>query len=208
RAAPPRRGDLRGDVRLGPFSSALLADVDLVCISPGLSLAEPLVGEALARGIPVLGDIELFAWQNHAPVLAVTGTNGKSTVAALAGHRRRSAGLDCEVAGNFSPPVLEALLGRASAPAAWVLELSSYQLETTWTLDAAAGTVLNLSEDHFDRYAGLADYGAAKARIFQGHGIQVLNRDDPASLAMALPRRRVVSFGLDAPPAAHDFGVA
>src|SRR5262249_56728016 len=78
----------------------------------------------------------------------------------------------------------------------------------TWTLGAAAGTVLNLSEDRFDRYVGLADYGAAKARIFQGHGIQVLNRDDPASLAMALPRRRVVSFGLDAPPAAHDFGVA
>ncbi|HSU77729.1 MAG TPA: UDP-N-acetylmuramoyl-L-alanine--D-glutamate ligase, partial [Burkholderiales bacterium] len=97
---------------------------------------------------------------------------------------------------------------RAAAPAAWVLELSSYQLETTWTLDAAAATMLNLSEDHLDRYAGLADYGAAKARIFLGHGIQVLNRDDPASAAMALSGRRVVSFGLDAPATAHDFGVA
>jgi len=208
RAAPPRRGDLTGDVRLGAFTPALLADVDLVCISPGLSLAEPLVGEALARGIPVLGDVELFALENHAPVLAVTGTNGKSTVTALSGHLLRSAGVDCEVAGNISPPVLEALLARASAPAAWVLELSSYQLETTWSLNAAAATVLNLSEDHLDRYAGLADYGAAKARIFQGQGIQVLNRDDPASRAMALPGRRVVTFGLDAPPAAHDFGVA
>ena len=207
RAAPPGRGALTGDVQLGPFTPALLAQVDLVCISPGLSLAEPLVGEALARGIPVLGDIELFAWENRAPVLAVTGTNGKSTVTALTGHLLRSAGVECEVAGNISPPVLEALLARAAAPAAWVLELSSYQLETTWTLDAAAATMLNLSEDHLDRYAGLADYGAAKARIFLGHGIQVLNRDDPASAAMALSGRRVVSFGLDAPATAHDFGV-
>jgi len=208
RAAPPRRVDLAGDVRLGPFTPALLAGVDLVCISPGLSLAEPLVGEALSRGIPVLGDIELFAWENQVPVLAVTGTNGKSTVSALTGHLLRSAALDCEVAGNISPPVLEALLARATPPAAWVLELSSYQLETTWTLDAAAATMLNLSEDHLDRYAGLADYGAAKARVFQGNGIQVLNRDDAASAAMALPGRSVVTFGLDAPPAARDFGVA
>ena len=208
RAAPPRRADLAGDVRLGPFTPALLAGVDLVCISPGLSLAEPLVGEALSRGIPVLGDIELFAWENQVPVLAVTGTNGKSTVSALTGHLLRSAALDCEVAGNISPPVLEALLARATPPAAWVLELSSYQLETTWTLDAAAATMLNLSEDHLDRYAGLADYGAAKARVFQGNGIQVLNRDDAASAAMALPGRSVVTFGLDAPPAARDFGVA
>ena len=207
RAAPPRRADLAGDVRLGAFTPALLAEVDLVCISPGLSLAEPLVGEALSRGIPVLGDVELFAWENRAPVLAVTGTNGKSTVTALTGHLLRSAGVDCAVAGNISPPVLDALLARVAPPAAWVLELSSYQLETTWTLDASAATMLNLSEDHLDRYAGLADYGAAKARIFQGTGIQVLNRDDPASMAMALPGRRVVTFGLDAPPSAHDFGV-
>ncbi len=208
RSAPPRRVDLAGDVRLGPFTPALLADVDLVCISPGLSLAEPLVGEALSRGIPVLGDIELFAWENPMPVLAVTGTNGKSTVSALTGHLLRSAGIDCEVAGNISPPVLDALLARAAPPAAWVLELSSYQLETTWTLNPTAATMLNLSEDHLDRYAGLADYGAAKARVFQGDGIQVLNRDDAASAAMALPGRRAVTFGLDAPAAARDFGVA
>ena len=208
RAAPPRRAALAGDVQLGRFTPALLAEVDLVCISPGLSLAEPIIGEALSRGIPVLGDIELFAWQNHAPVFAVTGTNGKSTVTALTGHLLHSAGVDCEVAGNISPPVLDALMARDKAPAAWVLELSSYQLETTWTLNAAAATMLNLSEDHFDRYADLADYGAAKARIFQGAGIQVLNRDDPASMAMALPGRRVVSFGLDAPPTTRDYGVA
>ncbi|HZD19641.1 MAG TPA: UDP-N-acetylmuramoyl-L-alanine--D-glutamate ligase [Burkholderiales bacterium] len=207
RNAPPRREALAGDVHLGPFTAALLANVDLVCISPGLALTEPLVGEALARGIAVVGDIELFAWENHAPVLAVTGTNGKSTVTALTGHLLGSAGMDCEVAGNISPPVLDALLARPTAPQAWVLELSSYQLETTWTLNAAAATLLNLSEDHLDRYAGLADYGAAKARIFQGSGIQVLNRNDHASAAMALAGRRVVTFGLDAPPTADDFGV-
>ena len=206
RVAPPRRDELQGDLRFGRFTPALLTDVDLVCISPGLSLAEPLVGEALSRGIPVLGDIELFAWENRAPVLAVTGTNGKSTVTALTGHLLRSAGIDCEVAGNISPPVLDALMARAMPPAAWSLELSSYQLETTWTLNAVAATMLNLSEDHLDRYGGLADYGAAKARIFRGDGIQVLNRDDAASTAMALRGRRVVTFGLDAPPSARDFG--
>ena len=207
RSAPPRRGDFAGDVRLGAFTAALLADVDLLCISPGLPLADALVAEALARGIPVLGDIELFAWENTAPVLAVTGTNGKSTVTALTGHLLRTAGVDCEVAGNISPPVLEAAMRRNAPPAAWVLELSSYQLETTWSLDARAATMLNLTEDHLDRYASVGEYGAAKARIFAGDGVQVLNRDDRASLAMALAGRRVVTFGLDAPPAEAHFGV-
>jgi len=208
RAEPPRGREYRGELRTGPFSAALLEGVDLVCISPGLPLAGPLVGEATARGIPIVGDVELFAWQNHAPVLAVTGTNGKSTVTALAGHLLRTAGIDCEVAGNISPPVLEAALARATPPAAWVLELSSYQLETTWSLRAHAATVLNISEDHFDRYAGLDDYAAAKARVFFGGGIQVLNRDDRRSLAMALLDRRVVTFGLDVPPTPRDYGLS
>src|SRR5205085_10693777 len=89
-------------------------------------------------------------------------------------------------------------------PAAWVLELSSYQLETTWSLAPKVATVLNLSEDHLYRYATIREYGAAKARIFQGDGVQVLNRDDGASLAMRVPGRRIIAFGLDAEP---DFGV-
>jgi UDP-N-acetylmuramoylalanine--D-glutamate ligase len=202
RLSPPRQ--FSGDVRLGPFAESLLEGVDIICISPGLSLAQPLIGEALGRSIAVLGDIELFAWQNSAPVLAVTGTNGKSTVTALAGHLLKVAGKDVEVAGNISPPVLDAALRRSAPPAAWVLELSSYQLETTWSLDTRAAAMLNLSEDHFDRYSGLGDYGAAKARIFEGSGAQVLNRDDPASMSMARPHRRVVTFGLH--PQA-DFGV-
>jgi len=197
RAAPPRKNDYRGELRCGPFSPALLEGVDLVCISPGLPLEEPLIVEARHRRIPVLGDVELFAWQNAAKVLAITGTNGKSTVTALTGHLLRSAGIDCEVAGNIGPAVLEAALRRRAAPAAWVLELSSYQLETTWSLAPHAAAVLNVTEDHLDRYAGLKDYAAAKARIFHGAGVQILNRDDPRVLAMALPGRGSVTFGLE-----------
>jgi len=172
-----------------------------------LSLDEPVIREALQRDVRVLGDVELFAWQNRSKVLAVTGTNGKTTVASLTGHLLRCAGVDCEVAGNIGPAVLEAAMQRSAPPAAWVLELSSYQLETTWSLRAQAAAMLNLSEDHLDRYAGLEEYAAAKARIFLGAGMQVLNRADPRSLAMAIPGARRVTFGLDAPPSAQDFGV-
>jgi len=207
RASPPRKKDFSGELHAGPFKASLLDGVDLVCISPGLSLEDEVVRRAVAKGMPVVGDVELFAWENKAPVLAITGTNGKTTVTALVGHLLRSAGVDCEVAGNISPPVLDASLSRGKPPAVWVLELSSYQLETTWSLAPRAATMLNLTEDHFDRYAGLEDYGVAKARVFQGTGVQVLNRDDQRSLAMAIPGREVVTFGLDEPQGDH-FGVA
>ena len=172
---------------------------------------EEVVRQAVLRGLPVFGDIELFAWHARQPVLAVTGTNGKSTVTALAGHLLRSAGVDCEVAGNIGPPVLQAFekrLDSGKLPKAWVLEISSYQLETTWSLAPAAAAMLNLSEDHLDRYPSLEEYGAAKARIFMGAGVQVLNRDDIHSLGMAQAGKAVLSFGLGAPYAAKDFGVA
>ena len=203
RAAPPRRNDFSGELHTGKFSEALLEGVDLVCISPGLSLEDVVVKSAVAGRIPVVGDVELFAWRNKAKVLAITGTNGKTTVTSLTGHLLKSAGMDVEVAGNIAPPVLEAALKRATPPAAWVLELSSYQLETTWSLDPHAAAMLNLSEDHLDRYSGIDEYGAAKARVFLGSGLQVLNRDDPRSLAMALPGRKAITFGLDD----DDYGV-
>jgi UDP-N-acetylmuramoylalanine--D-glutamate ligase len=196
--------DYSGELRTGPFGNSLLEGVDLVSTSPGLPLEEPLIVEARGRKIPVVGDVELFAWQNRSKVLAITGTNGKTTVTALTGHLLRSARVDCEVAGNIGPAVLDALMKRKRAPAVWVLELSSYQLETTWSLAPHAAAVLNLTEDHLDRYAGLEDYGAAKARIFQGDGVQVINRDDPRVLAMAVPGRRQVTFGLSA---SADFGI-
>jgi UDP-N-acetylmuramoylalanine--D-glutamate ligase len=217
RAAPPRAPDLSaGELVTGAFGAQLLEGVDLVCISPGLALSEPVVQEALARGIPLAGEIELFAWHvrgagEPSRVVAVTGTNGKTTVTALTGHLLRTAGIDCEVAGNIGPAALEALMRRLDAgrlPQAWVLELSSYQLETTWSLAPDCAALLNFSEDHLDRYAGLAAYGAAKARIFQGGGTQVVNRDDPRAAALAPKGPRRVSFGLDAPPRPQDFGIA
>ena len=221
RQAPPRAVELNtaelkaAELVTGAFDTELLREIDLVCISPGLALTEPVVQEALVRGIPLVGEIELFAWHvrgagERGRVVAVTGTNGKTTVTALTGHLLRAAGIDCEVAGNIGPAALEALMRRLDSsrlPAVWVLELSSYQLETTWSLAPDVATMLNLSEDHLDRYADLGEYGAAKARVFQGEGVQVLNRADPHSAALALPGRRCIGFGLDAPPGPQDFGI-
>ena len=214
RAAPPGLKGFSGEFHGGAFRESLLADVDMVCVSPGISLEEGIVRQAIEKAIPVAGDIELFAWyvrtRSAAKVIAVTGTNGKTTVTALTGHLLRSAGVDCEIAGNIGPAALASLAARKNQdkpPAVWVLELSSYQLETTWSLRPDAAAMLNLSEDHLDRYTGLADYGAAKARIFQGEGEQILNRGDARSLALRLAGRSVVTFGLDAPRAGNDFGV-
>ena len=223
RQRPPGADELRAllpavELHLGEWRDAAFEGVDLIAISPGLPREIAQVQRALARGVPVIGDVELFAQslpsQARPRILAITGTNGKTTVTSLTGALCRAAGLDVEVAGNISPAVLDALAEREAAvkqggkpAAAWVLELSSFQLESTESLAADAATMLNLSEDHLDRHAGMHGYGAAKQRIFQGAGVQVLNRDDPASLAMALPGRRVISFGLDAPRGEDDFGL-
>ncbi len=223
RADPPGRGALaqhapNAMLRTGAFERGTFAGIDLVAISPGVPLAEPAVQDALARGVPVVGDVELFAraipdvYRNveQPPVLGVTGTNGKTTVTALTGAIVNGSGRRCEVAGNISPAVLTALmdcLDRDALPDVWALELSSYQLETTHSLDLDAATMLNLSEDHLDRYADVKAYAAAKSRIFEGGGLQVLNRDDDASLAMRRAGRRVATFGLDQSRHAADFGL-
>ena len=210
RRTPPGKKEFSGEFHGGKFKATLLKDVDLVCVSPGIALSDPVFLEATKKEIPIVGDIELFAWavrRTSAKVLAITGTNGKSTVTSLTGHLLRSAGVDGEAAGNIAPPALQALLERKKPPAAWVLELSSYQLETTWSLAPDAATMLNLSEDHLDRYAGLAAYAAAKARVFMGGGAQVLNRCDSASMALAIAGRQQVTFGLDAPSMPEDFGI-
>jgi len=202
------------EVVTGPFTSQLAEGVDEIAVSPGVPLTEAIVEEPASQGVPIVGDIELFAQAlaggPRPKVLAITGTNGKSTVTAMAGAMCRVAGFDCEVAGNIGPAVLTALMRRLDSgamPQVWVLELSSFQLETTRSLEPDAATVLNLSDDHLDRYPGMALYAAAKARIFHGNGTQVLNRDDRHSIGMALPDRSVVTFGLDTPREAGDFGL-
>ncbi|NJD34079.1 MAG: UDP-N-acetylmuramoyl-L-alanine--D-glutamate ligase [Betaproteobacteria bacterium] len=220
RAVPPYLDELHrrvtnADFRSGEFDQVLLDGIALLVLSPGLPASLPMVVQALAAGIPVVGEIELFAQGlrrlgQSAPVLAITGTNGKTTTTALTGYLLQAAGKTVGIAGNISPAALAALMAAQDAnalPQVWVLELSSFQLETTETLNPAAATVLNVSDDHLDRYAGLDDYAAAKARIFAGDGVQVLNRDDARVRGMALTDRRVISFGLDVPPTAADFGL-
>ncbi len=222
RAAPPNAEVLARrapavEVIAGPFALTLLDGIDVLAISPGLSQTEPVVREARRRGIPVTGEIELFAqalrdldWRKSCKLIAITGTNGKTTVTSIAGAMGAAAGLDTAVCGNISPAALDELSRRADAgkaPQLWVLELSSFQLETTATLAAETATVLNVSDDHLDRYDGLDAYAAAKARIFDGCGLQVLNREDPRVMAMARPASRAVTFGLDQPPGEADFGV-
>ncbi|MEW5788486.1 MAG: UDP-N-acetylmuramoyl-L-alanine--D-glutamate ligase [Pseudomonadota bacterium] len=212
REEPPHAQRIReafpeASLRLGGFNRADFEWADLIVVSPGVALATPELQWAIQAGKDVAGDVELFARairEGTGYVLAITGSNGKSTVTSLVGHLCAAVGLDTVVAGNIGLPVLDALdnqdtLGRC--PDVWVLELSSFQMETTSSLKPDAATVLNISQDHMDRYAGLADYAAAKARIFAGSGIQILNRDDPAVMAMALPGRAQWTFGiLPSPP--------
>jgi UDP-N-acetylmuramoylalanine--D-glutamate ligase len=221
RATPPCAPQLARElpavpVAIGPWREDIFAGIDLIALSPGIPASEPLIAAAAARGIPVVGDIELFAQALPAlgpvKVLAITGSNGKSTVTEMAGAMCRAAGLSTVVAGNIGLPVLDVLLDierrpQEPRPEAFVLELSSFQLETTYSLDAQAAACLNLSEDHLDRYDSMRDYAQAKARIFRGSGVQVLNRQDALSRAMALPGRRMLTFGLDAPASERDWGL-
>lgn len=221
RADPPHAALLARELpdvalEFGEFRADSLRAAELIAISPGIDRRLPAVAAVLKHGTPVAGDIELFAQalaqsaRRASKIIAVTGTNGKSTVTSMAGNICAGAGLDTVVAGNIGTPVLDALTeienGRGT-PDVFVLELSSFQLESTTTLAADAATMLNLSEDHLDRYDGIKAYAAAKARVFNGDGAQVVNRDDIASAAMARPGRKVSSFGVDAPDAAGMWGI-
>jgi len=191
----------------GAFKAEIFNGVDLVVSSPGISLAEPEIKAAIARGIKVVGDVELFAQYRPAgaKVIAITGANGKTTVTTLVGEMCKTAGLKTIVAGNIGLPVLDAL--SMETPDVYVLELSSFQLETTSNLVVDAATMLNLSEDHMDRYAGMQDYAIAKARIFYNAKLQVLNRDDAWSMLMARSKLPQVTFGLDAGADEHSYGL-
>jgi UDP-N-acetylmuramoylalanine--D-glutamate ligase len=210
RSAPPQLAALREEFpgiacHTGGFEARLFAVADLLVVSPGVALDEPAIAQAIARGAETIGDVELFARAVRAPVLAITGANGKSTVTSLTGAMCREAGLATAVGGNIGVPVLDLL--RAPLPEVYVLELSSFQLETTTSLKPLAATVLNISPDHMDRYRDLDAYARAKARIFAGQGVMVLNADDPWVMRMAQPNRNAVHFGLGAPLSENDYGL-
>jgi UDP-N-acetylmuramoylalanine--D-glutamate ligase len=208
-------------VSTGPFRETDFADADAIAISPGIDRRQPIIAAAIRRGIPVVGDVEIFAQALSAEsarrqltrphVIAITGSNGKSTVTSMTGEVLKASGLDVVVAGNIGLPVLDAMseIGDATPlPHVFVLELSSFQLESTASLNADAATVLNITEDHLDRYDGIDEYAAAKARVFEGDGVQVLNRNDLRTMRMVRSGRECVTFGLDAPRNAKDWGLS
>jgi UDP-N-acetylmuramoylalanine--D-glutamate ligase len=188
------------DVRFGAFDEVLLDGASQVIASPGVSLREPFLISAAARGIPIIGDIELFVREAKAPIAAVTGTNGKSTVTTLVGLMANAAGRRAIAGGNLGRPALDLL--DDPVPELYVLELSSFQLETTLSLRAAAAAVLNVTPDHMDRYQTIEEYAAAKARIFQNCDTAVVNMDDIAVRTMHYQSSRVLGFSLHADPAA------
>lgn len=238
RAAPPQLDALRQQLPAarfvaGPLDQRLLEDASLraLCRSPGLPPAEidAVLQAAAERGLPVYGELDLFMQalaelrdqRGYAPqLLAVTGTNGKTTVTALTGQLIERAGKRVAVAGNIGPTLLDTLQQHADAlPEVWVLELSSFQLAAAGSFEPSAATVLNLTQDHLDWHGDMDAYAAAKARVFGQHGVMVLNRDDPRVLAMRpqpparpakgpkLVPRQVVTFGAELPAEPGDFGL-
>lgn len=205
RTAPPESAALEqlapeAEVRFGGFDEALLDGASQIVVSPGVSLKEPFLMSAAVRGIPIIGDIELFVREAKAPVAAITGTNGKSTVTTLVGLMANAAGRRAITGGNLGRPALELL--DDPVPELYVIELSSFQLETTLSLRAAAAAVLNVTPDHMDRYATIEEYAAAKERIFQRAQAAIVNMDDSAVRTMHYQSSHVFGFSLQADPAA------
>ncbi len=201
RPTPPGLADLRArlpDValELGALSVEILASAGRLVVSPGLSPDEPALAEARARGVEIVSDIELFMAEAQAPVIAITGSNGKSTVTTLVGEMARSAGKNAGVGGNLGTPALELL---DEARELYVLELSSFQLDLLDRLSATVATVLNVSPDHMDRYGTIEAYHRSKQRIYRGADCVVSNRDDMLTQALLSPGVTAYSFGLGEP---------
>lgn len=210
RREPPGVAALRAEMpgvsaHFGAEGEQLLRRAQRVLLSPGVSAREPAIAAAIDRGAEVIGDVELFARHADAPVIAITGANGKSTVTTLVGAMAKRAGRDVRTGGNLGTPALD-LLGGGS-PDLYVLELSSFQLETVTSLNAKAAAVLNVSPDHMDRYSTLEGYAAAKRRIYRGTGVMVMNADDAMVMRMAESARERVLFSLHAPRGDADFGL-
>ncbi len=209
RAQPPFAAEIAKacpevEQHLGAFDAGVINAASCIVASPGIAGLEQITADARARGVPVLSDIDLFARVARAPVIGITGTNGKSTVTVLMGELLAAAGVRVAVGGNLGTPAL-ALLD--DAVQCYVLELSSFQLDITHELQCFAATVLNVSPDHLDRYGDIAAYAESKRRIYAGTQHCVFNRDDTATRPLHAPAAAAVSFGLDA-PGDDQFGIA
>jgi UDP-N-acetylmuramoylalanine--D-glutamate ligase len=201
RENPPELATLRRDyphvdVRCGELDVEFLCRADELYVSPGLALATPALQQAAARGVKLSGDIELFARNAKAPMVAISGSNAKSTVTTLVGDMAVAAGKRVAVGGNLGTPALDLLDDNLDL---YVMELSSFQLETTHHLGAEVATVLNVSEDHMDRYSGLPAYHLAKHRIFRGARQVVVNRQDALSRPLLTEGQPCWTFGLNRP---------
>ena len=197
RISPPGLDKLPENVErhLGDMNQEGLLDADLIVASPGIALASPALSVAAEAGVEIVGDIELFCREAQAPIVAITGSNGKSTVTTLVGEMAKSAGWNVGVGGNIGLPALMLLKQECDL---YVLELSSFQLETTNSLRAAAATILNVTEDHMDRYPlGLQQYRAAKLRVYENAKVCVVNSDDALTMPIRGADSRCVSFGAD-----------
>ncbi|MCC5861648.1 MAG: UDP-N-acetylmuramoyl-L-alanine--D-glutamate ligase [Gammaproteobacteria bacterium] len=204
REAPPAAAQLQSllgeqGLRLGEFTSSLLERVDRVIVSPGLSPTLALLAEARTRGLPVQGELDLFIAEAQAPVVAITGTNGKSTVTTLVAAMLHAGGMSAKAGGNLGPAALELLTGEV--PQFYVLEVSSFQLEQTARLPARAAVVLNVSPDHLDRHGSLEHYAGLKSRIYDHAETCVVNLDDPLVMAMVPAARDCLEFTLGEPEA-------
>ncbi len=182
-------------VELGSFKENTLLNATELLVSPGVDLREPVLAKAIENDIPITGDINIFAKIIGAPIIAVTGSNAKTTVVSLLGEMAKNAGVDAVVAGNIGKPVLDLL--NQDLRKLYVLEISSFQLETTKELGAEVACVLNMSADHMDRYDSMQDYHSAKHRIFQACKQAVVNRDDPLTKPLLPASVKQWSYGLD-----------
>jgi len=182
---------------LGRIDEELLLKTNNIIVSPGVSLQEVAIDQAIREGVKVYGDIELFCQHISSPVIAVTGSNGKSTVTTMVTDMIQDASLKVKKGGNIGTPVLDLL--DDDEPDVYVLELSSFQLETTTFLNAFVAVVLNITEDHMDRYKSLSDYTEAKSKVYSGDGTMIINLDDPYTLEMACPDRKTIGFTLKEP---------
>jgi UDP-N-acetylmuramoylalanine--D-glutamate ligase len=201
RQEPPGLSEFKKDfpeVHLitGKFDESILMQASEVILNPGVSLKTPEIVSAINAGASIIGDVELFARHVNKPVVAITGSNAKTTVTTLVGEMAKKAGVKTSVGGNIGRPVLDLLKDDAEL---YVLELSSFQLETTASLKPKVATILNITADHMDRYDDLADYHRAKQRIYFGAETVVVNRADPLTQPPIAEGVACLSFGLDQP---------